>query len=103
LHHDLKRNPGLDGRLPPSSRPLRSPSGEREELQSAHQAFDIIFELLDHIDDVNRDILFFADEGGSWALGIEWEKVLPGVVQGPCGRPDRWHYYYPATPGPRAK
>ena len=21
--------------------------------------------------------LFFADEGGSWALGIDWEKVLP--------------------------
>jgi hypothetical protein len=38
---------------------------EREDLQSAHQAFDIIFEL-DQIDDGNRDILFFADEGGSW-------------------------------------
>jgi hypothetical protein len=39
--------------------------------------FEIIFELLDRIDAGNDDIVFFADEGGSWALGIAWEKVLP--------------------------
>ena len=50
---------------------------KRGDLQSAYQALDIIFELLDRIDEGNDDILFFADEGGSWALGIEWEKVLP--------------------------
>jgi peptidyl-tRNA hydrolase len=50
---------------------------KRGNLQSAHQELDIIFELLDYIDNGNKDILFFADEGGSWALGIEWEKVLP--------------------------
>jgi hypothetical protein len=47
------------------------------DLRSAHQAFEIIFELLDRIDEGNAEILFFADEGGSWALGIEWERVLP--------------------------
>jgi len=25
----------------------------------------------------NDDILFFADEGGSWRWEIDWEKVLP--------------------------
>jgi hypothetical protein len=49
----------------------------RGDLRSAHQAFEIIFELLDRIDEGNAEILFFADEGGSWALGIEWERVLP--------------------------
>jgi hypothetical protein len=38
---------------------------KRGNLQSAHQEFDIIFELLDYIDNGNKDILFFADEGGS--------------------------------------
>jgi cell division septum initiation protein DivIVA len=50
---------------------------EKGDLQSAYQAFEIIFDLLDRIDDGNDEILFFADEGGSWAVGIEWERVLP--------------------------
>jgi hypothetical protein len=33
--------------------------------------------LLDRIDAGDDDILFLADEGGSSALGIDWEKVLP--------------------------
>jgi len=41
------------------------------------QVFEIVFSLLDRIDEGNDDILFFADEGGSWALGIDWQKVLP--------------------------
>lgn len=41
------------------------------------QAFDIIFGLLDHVDDCLDDVIFFADEGGSWQVGVEWEKVLP--------------------------
>jgi hypothetical protein len=41
------------------------------------QAFDIIFGLLDHIDEGLDDVIFFADEGGSWQVGVEWDKVLP--------------------------
>lgn len=41
------------------------------------QSFDIIFGLLDHIDECLEDILFFADEAGSWQVGVDWEKVLP--------------------------
>ena len=41
------------------------------------QAFDIIFGLLDRIDDCRQDIIFFADEAGSWQVGVQWEKVLP--------------------------
>ena len=41
------------------------------------QAFELIFNLVDRIDAGEDEILFFADEGGSWALGIDWEKVLP--------------------------
>jgi len=40
-------------------------------------AFDIIFGLLDRIDEGNDEIIFFADEGGSWQVGIDWDRVLP--------------------------
>ena len=41
------------------------------------EAFDILFELLDYIDECNDDVIFFADEGGSWQVGVDWERVLP--------------------------
>ena len=41
------------------------------------QAFDIIFGLLDRIGDGNEDIIFFADEGGAWQVGVDWDGVLP--------------------------
>jgi hypothetical protein len=40
-------------------------------------AMDILFGLLDHIDKGNDDVIFFADEGGSWQVGVDWPKVLP--------------------------
>ena len=41
------------------------------------QAFDILFALLDRIDEDPDHVIFFADEGGSWQVGVDWEKVLP--------------------------
>jgi hypothetical protein len=41
------------------------------------QAMDILFGLLNHIDECLDDVIFFADEGGSWQVGVDWEKVLP--------------------------
>lgn len=41
------------------------------------QAFEVVFSLLDQIDACEDEILFFADEGGSWEVGVDWEKVLP--------------------------
>ncbi|HEY5913693.1 MAG TPA: hypothetical protein VJA21_24155 [Verrucomicrobiae bacterium] len=40
-------------------------------------ARDILFGLLDHIDECLDDVIFFADEGGSWQVGVDWAKVLP--------------------------
>jgi len=40
-------------------------------------AFEVIFSLLSQIDECTDDILFFADEGGSWEVGVDWKKVLP--------------------------
>ena len=38
---------------------------------------DILFGLLNHIDKGNDSVVFFADEGGSWQVGVDWAKVLP--------------------------
>lgn len=41
------------------------------------QAFELLFNLLEEIDECRDDIIFFADEGGSWQVGIDWDQVLP--------------------------
>jgi hypothetical protein len=53
------------------------------------QAFEIIFGLLDHIDECLDDVIFFADEAGSWQVGVDWNKVLPS-----------WFRVLSATAGP---
>lgn len=41
------------------------------------EAMDILFGLLSRIDDCHDDVIFFADEGGSWQVGVDWDRVLP--------------------------
>jgi hypothetical protein len=62
---------------------------KKEDPKTVCQAFEIIFSLLSKIDEGNDDILFFADEGGSWQVGVDWEKVLPA-----------WFRVLSATAGP---
>jgi hypothetical protein len=40
-------------------------------------AFELIFDLLGTIDDGGEEIVFFADEAGSWQVGVNWRKVMP--------------------------
>lgn len=40
-------------------------------------AFDILFNLLRYIDEDSDAIIFFADEAGSWQVGVDWAKVFP--------------------------
>jgi hypothetical protein len=47
----------------------------------ARKAMDLIFELLHQIDSSSDDIIFFADEGGSWQVGVNEEKVLPAYFR----------------------
>ncbi len=49
-------------------------SGNSEEVL---QAFEILFDLLDHVDEGYDDVVFFADEGGSWQVCVDWKSVLP--------------------------
>jgi len=53
------------------------------------KAMEILFGLLHRIDEGPDDFIFFADEGGSWLVGIDWAKVLPA-----------WFVCISATAGP---
>jgi hypothetical protein len=46
-------------------------------MRKLAQPMDLLFELLAEIDTGNDEIIFFADEGGSWQVGLDDEKVLP--------------------------
>jgi hypothetical protein len=62
---------------------------KKKDPATVCQAFEIIFSLLSKIDEGTDDILFFADEGGSWEVGVDWENVLPA-----------WFKVLSATAGP---
>lgn len=43
----------------------------------ARGAFEVLFDLLRYVDEGNDDVVFFADEGGSWQVPIWWRDILP--------------------------
>ena len=45
------------------------------------EAFEFLFGLLRHIDEGHDDVVFFADEGGSWQLGVDWRAALPAYFR----------------------
>ena len=47
------------------------------DAAETREAIEIILGLLRYIDECHDDIIFFADEGGTWQVGVDWEKVLP--------------------------
>ncbi len=50
---------------------------KKREPAEIRAAFESLFGLLDYIDEGNDDVIFFADEGGAWQVGVDWAKVLP--------------------------
>lgn len=62
---------------------------KKENPDMVCQAFQVVFCLLDQIDACEDEILFFADEGGSGDVGVDWEEVLPA-----------WFRVLSATTGP---
>ena len=52
-------------------------NAKKSNPAEVREAMDSLFGLLNHIDKGDDDIIFFADEGGSWQVGVDWAKVLP--------------------------
>lgn len=50
---------------------------ERIRRLGRDAGFEHLFELLEHIDEGHDDVVFFADEAGTWQLGIPWPTVRP--------------------------
>jgi hypothetical protein len=51
-----------------------STTGEPSEVCAS---YELLFELLRAIERWDRDIVFWADEGGIWQFHIRWSRVLP--------------------------
>lgn len=51
----------------------QAPVGPPEVVR---EAFEIIFDLLRRIDN-GEEVVFFADEAGSWQVEVDWDEVLP--------------------------
>jgi hypothetical protein len=45
------------------------------------EAFELLFELLRRIDEDPDSIVFFADEAGSWQVGVDYCEALPAYFQ----------------------
>jgi hypothetical protein len=52
----------------------RAPKGDAAEVQ---EAIELVLSLLRYIDECHDDVIFFADEAGSWQVGVNWARVLP--------------------------
>lgn len=55
---------------------------KKGDLAEVRESIEVIFDLLRHIDECHDDIIFFADEAGSWQVGVDWGKVLPAWFAG---------------------
>lgn len=52
-------------------------AAQRGSWARTREALELLFELLRHIDEDPDSVIFFADEGGSWQVGVNWNSVLP--------------------------
>lgn len=48
---------------------------------SVREAFEVLFRLLRRIDEAPDDVVYFAEEPGSWQLGVNWRMVFPAYFR----------------------
>jgi hypothetical protein len=47
------------------------------DIDTAREGLGLLIDLMRQIDRGEVNIVFFADEAGSWQVGVDWAKVLP--------------------------
>ena len=57
------------------------PGGRDNFWQGLRNCFELLFALLRHIDEGNDDVVFFADDGSSRDVGVNWRVVLPAYFE----------------------
>jgi hypothetical protein len=62
------------------------------ELETAAEGLGLLIDLMREIDQCRDDIVFFADEAGSWQVGVLWDRVLPAWFRSlsPTTEPYEW-------------
>lgn len=81
--HRLEHSRGTDAFMAEMDRLLRR-CAHRSTLEpstSVCDAFELLLQLLRHIDEGHDDVVFFSDEPGSWQFGIDWLTVLPAYFR----------------------
>jgi hypothetical protein len=58
---------------------------ERGPQAPVREAFELLFGLLRRIDEGHDDVIFFADEAGSWQVGVDWRAALPAYFRSLAG------------------
>jgi hypothetical protein len=48
---------------------------------AVREAIELLLDLLRQIDKGNDEIIFFADDGGSWDIGVDWGTVFPAYFR----------------------
>lgn len=56
-------------------------ASEEEPRSTVGEAFELLFALLRRLDQDPDSVVFFADEGGSWQVGVHWGVVLPAYFR----------------------
>ncbi len=56
-------------------------AAETEPGADVREAFELMMALLRRIDDGDDEIVFFADEAGSWQVGVDWRTALPAYFK----------------------
>ncbi|MGM0577772.1 MAG: hypothetical protein ACQEXJ_18745 [Myxococcota bacterium] len=49
----------------------------QDDVEVVREGLRLLIDLMRQIDECRDDIIFFADEAGSWQVGMDWKKVLP--------------------------
>ena len=75
----MDMSPGTEAWIAECERLFERCVVEAKRLPAAcvREALAMLIALLRHVDQGNEDVVFFADEGGSWQVGVDWKKVLP--------------------------
>jgi hypothetical protein len=50
-------------------------------LAPVREAFELLFALLRRLDEDPDSVVFFADEAGSWQVGVDWREALPAYFR----------------------
>lgn len=56
-------------------------AAEHEARAPVRAAFELLFALIRHIDECHDDVIFFADDGGTWQIGVDWRAALPAYFR----------------------